>query len=53
MSNENSINVEKNNRVNKVTKLQPIELEFTLQYIALTNYYIVKDIFRWSIMTAP
>ena len=37
---------QKNNRVNKMTKLQSIHLEFTLQYITLTRYYIVKDTFR-------
>ena len=25
--------------MNKMTKLHPIQLEFTLQYITLTNYY--------------
>ena len=36
----------KNNRVNKMTKLHSIHLEFMLQYITLTNHYIVKDTFR-------
>ena len=45
--NDNTINVEtKNNRVNKMTKLHSIHLEFTLQYITLTVYYILKDIFE-------
>ena len=35
-----------------MTKLHSIHLEFTLQYITLTNYYIVKDTFRWWVMTA-
>ena len=43
MSNDSTINVQKkNNRVNKITKLDSIHLEFTLQYITLTDYYIVK-----------
>ena len=47
MSNGSTINVEtKNNRMNKMTKLHSIQLELTLQYITLTSYYIVKDIFR-------
>ena len=45
-SNDNTINVKKNNRVNKMAKLHSIHLEFTLQYITITNYYIVKDTFR-------
>ena len=46
-SNDNTINVKtENNRINKMTKLHSIHLEFTLQYITLTNYYIVKDTFR-------
>ena len=52
MSNDSNINVViKNNRVNKMTKLHSKHLEFTLQYITLTNYYIVKDIFRRRVMT--
>ena len=34
------------NRVNKITKLHSIHLEFTLKYVTLTRYYIVKDTFR-------
>ena len=46
INNDSTINVEtKNNRMNKMTKLHSIHLEFTLQYITLTNYYIVKDTF--------
>ena len=48
-NNNRTMNVEtkkKKNRVNKMTKLHSIYLEFTLQYITLTNYYIVKDTFR-------
>ena len=46
-SNNSTINVQrKNNRVNKRTKLDSIHLEFSLQYITLTAYYIVKDTFR-------
>ena len=38
-----TINVEtKNNRINKIIKLHLIHLEFILQYITLTSYYIVK-----------
>ena len=45
--NDSTINVEtKSDRVNKITKLHLIHLEFTLQHITLTNYYIVKDTFR-------
>ena len=44
-SNDSIINVEtKTNRMNKMTKLPSIYLEFTLQYITLTCYNIVKDI---------
>ena len=47
---DGSINVEtKNNRVSEVTKLHSIQLEFTLQYITLTAYYIVKYIFRFTL----
>ena len=42
--NDNTINAEKNNRVNKMTKLHSIHLEFTLQY-TFTSYYILKDTF--------
>ena len=53
-SNDSIINVEiKNNRVSKVTSLHSIQLEFTLQYITLTCYYIVKDTFRWWIIKTP
>ena len=52
-SNDNTINVKKNNRVKKMTKLHSIHLEFTLQYISLTDYYIVNDRFRWQVMTTP
>ena len=46
-SNKSIINVEtKNNRINKMTKRHSIYLEFTLLYITLTTYYIVKDTFR-------
>ena len=34
-----------------MAKLYSIHIEFTLQYIALTNYYIVKDTFRRGVMT--
>ena len=47
MSNDSTINVEtKSDRVNKKTKLYSIYLEFTLLYIGLTDYHIVKDTFR-------
>ena len=36
-----------------MTKLHLMHLEFTLQYITLTNYYIVKDTFRREIITEP
>ena len=45
MSNDSTKNVQKNNRVNKITKLHLIQLIFTLQYITLTFYYIVNDTF--------
>ena len=46
-SNDSIINMEtKNNRVNKMTKLNSIHIELTLKYFTLTNYYIVKDTFR-------
>ena len=46
-SNDSTINVEtKSDRLNKMTKLHLIYLEFTLQYIPLTHYYIVKDTFK-------
>ena len=32
----------KNNKVNRMTIWYLIHLEFTLQYITLTGYYIVK-----------
>ena len=54
MSNDSTINVQtKTNRVNKITKLDLLQLEFTLQYILLTCYYIVNDTFRRWVMTAP
>ena len=44
MSNNSTINVQtKNNRVNKITKLDSTHLEITLQYITLTSYYIAKE----------
>ena len=46
-SNDSIINEEtKNNKVSKITKLHSIQLEFSLQYITLTSYYIANDIFR-------
>ena len=40
INNDITINVEiKNKRVSKMTKLHSLQLEFTLQYITLTNYY--------------
>ena len=46
-SNHRNINVEinKNNRVNKMTTLNLIHLHIILHYITLTNYYIEKDTF--------
>ena len=53
MSNDSTIIVEtKNNKMNKMTKLHSIQLKFILQYIPLTNYYIVEDTIRSWIMTA-
>ena len=53
INNDSTIIVKtKNNKVNKIRKLHLIQLEFILQYITLTNYYIVKDTFRWLIMIA-
>ena len=47
ISNDSTIDeVTKNNIVNKITKLHSIHLEFTLQYITFTDYYIIKDILR-------
>ena len=47
MSNGSTIKIEtKNNRVNKMTKLHLIQLEFILLDITLTDYYIVKDTFK-------
>ena len=47
ISNNSTINMEtKNDTVNKIRKLHLIQLEFTLQYITLTSYFIVKDTFR-------
>ena len=46
-SNASNINVEiKGDIMKKMTKLHSIYLEFTLQYITLTTYYMVKDTFR-------
>ena len=54
MSNDSTMNVEiENNRANKMTKLHSTHIEFTLHYITLTCYYIVKDTFRWQVMTGP
>ena len=36
---------QKSNRVNKMKKLLRTHLEFTLQYITLTDYYIVENTF--------
>ena len=45
--NDSTINVEtKSDRVNNMTKLHLIHLEFTLQHITLTNYYIIRGTFR-------
>ena len=54
MSNDNTIYVKtkKPNRMNKIAKLHSIYIEFTLQYITLTCYYIVKYTFRWWVMRA-
>ena len=52
MSNNSNMNVEtKNNRANKMTKLQLLHLIFIIHYILLTSYYIVKDTFRSQVMT--
>ena len=41
INNDSTINVEtKNNRMNKMTKLHLIHIEFTLQYITLTTYIL-------------
>ena len=54
MSNDSTVNVEtKNNITNKMTKLHSTHIKFTLHYVTLTCYYIVKDTFRWQEMTAP
>ena len=46
-NNDSIINVvTKNDRVNKMKNLLTIHLEFTLQYIKLTSYYIAKNTFR-------
>ena len=47
-SNYSNINLEinKNNRVNKMIILNLIHLQILLHYITLTNYYIVKDTLR-------
>ena len=41
----------KRKKVNKMTKLHSIHIEFTMQYITLIDYYIVKDKLRWQVMT--
>ena len=41
-SNGSTINV-KTKTLERITKLHSIHLEFTLQYIKLTNYYTVKN----------
>ena len=47
MSNDRTMNMKtKNNRMKKMTKLHSIQIEFILQCITLTCYYIVKDTFR-------
>ena len=53
-SNHSIVNVEteKNNRVNKMITLNSIQLEIILHYITLTNYYIVKYMFRSQVITA-
>ena len=46
-NNNKGINVEtKSDRLKKMTKLHSIHLDFTLQYIPLTSYNIVKDKFK-------
>ena len=53
-SNDNTIDVEpKNKKINKITKLHSIHIEFALQYITLTDYYIVKNTFREEVTTTP
>ena len=39
-SNNRTLKVEIKNRMNNMTQLYSIDLEFTLQYITFTNYYI-------------
>ena len=53
-SNNNNVNVEieKNNTVSKIWTLNSTHLEIILQYITLTDYYIVKETFRWQIILA-
>ena len=53
MSNDSNKNVEKKKQYSEqMTKLHSIYLEFTLQYITLTGYYIVKETFRWWVIIA-
>ena len=53
-SNDNTIKIEKKaTECTKMTKLYFIHIEFTLQYITLIDYYIVKDTLRWQEMTTP
>ena len=40
--------MKKNNRMNKTTKLYLIHIKFTLQYIILIDYYIVKETFKMA-----
>ena len=40
------VDINKNNRVNKMTTLNSIHLQIVLHYIILTNYHIVKDTLR-------
>ena len=41
-----TVNMEINNRFIKIKHWIEMQLEFTLNYITLINYYIVKDTFR-------
>ena len=52
-SNHSNENVETkiDNRVNKMTTFNSIHLEIILHYITLTNYYIIKDAFKWQVIT--
>ena len=47
-----NVEINKNNRVNKMIILNSIHLQIILHYITLTNYYIVKDTFRDIVITA-